>query len=99
MFQRGPLGASPGEIDFRPSIIEPNGGQQEQGTKSPINHLKIPIGRLLLCRNDKEVHVRLATFWNDRNTEDITHGLNLQEFQDWAEAEDPQVRPRPLSCR
>lgn len=42
-------------------------------------------------RNDPDVMYRLACFWNDRNTVDVTNGLNLQEFQDWAEAEDPQV--------
>ena len=36
------------------------------------------------------MHYRLACFWNDRNTDDVTEGLNLQEFQDWAEGEDPQ---------
>ena len=41
-------------------------------------------------RNDPTVHYRLACFWNDRNTDDVTEGLNLQEFQDWAEGEDPQ---------
>jgi aarF domain-containing kinase len=42
-------------------------------------------------RNDPAVHYRLACFWNDRNTDDVTEGLNLQEFQDWAEGTDPQV--------
>jgi aarF domain-containing kinase len=41
-------------------------------------------------RNDPAVHYRLACFWNDRNTDDVTKGLNLQEFQDWAEGVDPQ---------
>jgi len=41
-------------------------------------------------RNDPTVHYRLACFWNDRNTDDVTEGLNLQEFQDWAEGADPQ---------
>ena len=40
---------------------------------------------------DPDVLYRLAVFWNDRNSKDITMGLNLQEFQDWAEAKDPQT--------
>lgn len=47
--------------------------------------------KMVTTRNDPDVLFRLATFWNDRNTKDVTDGRNLQEFQDWAEAEDPQV--------
>jgi len=41
---------------------------------------------------DKDVAYRLAMFWNDRDTPDVTMGLNLQEFIDEMEARDPVVR-------
>ena len=43
-------------------------------------------------RNDPDVAYRLAMFWNDRDTPDVTGGLNLQEFIDEMEARDPVVR-------
>jgi aarF domain-containing kinase len=42
--------------------------------------------------NDPDVSYRLAMFWNDRDTPDVTMGLNLQEFIDAMEAKDPVVR-------
>ena len=36
--------------------------------------------------------IALAMFWNDRDTPDVTMGLNLQEFIDEMEARDPVVR-------
>ena len=43
-------------------------------------------------RADVDVAYRLAVFWNDRDTDDVTGGLNLQEFIDEMEARDPVVR-------
>ena len=45
--------------------------------------------------NDVDVAYRLCVFWNDRDTPDVTGGLNLQEFIDEMEARDP-VRVAPL---
>jgi aarF domain-containing kinase len=42
-----------------------------------------------------DVAYRLCVFWNDRDTPDVTGGLNLQEFIDEMEARDP-VRVAPL---
>jgi len=42
--------------------------------------------------NDPDVSYRLATFWNDRDTLDVTMGLNLQEFIDAMEAKDPVIK-------
>ena len=41
---------------------------------------------------DEDVAYRLAMFWNDRDTPDVTLGLNLQEFLDEMEARDPVIR-------
>jgi len=38
------------------------------------------------------VSYKLATFWNDRDTPDVTEGLNLQEFLDEMEARDPVIK-------
>lgn len=46
------------------------------------------------CRskfNNPSVQYRIAAFWSDRDTRDITGGRNIAEFMDWAEAEDPVV--------
>ena len=45
--------------------------------------------------NDVDVAYKLCVFWNDRDTPDVTGGLNLQEFIDEMEARDP-VRVAPL---
>lgn len=39
----------------------------------------------------KDICYRIAAFWSDRDTRDITGGRNIAEFMDWAEAEDPVV--------
>jgi aarF domain-containing kinase len=39
----------------------------------------------------KDICYRIAAFWSDRDTADITGGRNIAEFMDWAEAEDPVV--------
>lgn len=39
-----------------------------------------------------DVSYKLATFWNDRDTPDVTEGLNLQEFLDEMEARDPVIK-------
>jgi len=39
-----------------------------------------------------DVSFKLATFWNDRDTPDVTEGLNLQEFLDEMEARDPVIK-------
>ena len=44
---------------------------------------------------DAENGYRLAVFWNDRDTPDVTGGLNLQEFLDDCEARDPAVKVGP----
>jgi len=41
--------------------------------------------------SNKDICYRLSQFWCDRDTPDVTGGRNLQEFIDWAEAEDPVV--------
>ena len=41
---------------------------------------------------DEDVAYRLAMFWNDRDTPDVTLGLNLQEFLDEMEARDPVIK-------
>ena len=41
---------------------------------------------------DEDVAYRLAMFWNDRDTPDVTLGLNLQEFLDEMERRDPVIR-------
>lgn len=38
---------------------------------------------------NKEVGWRLASFWFDRNDEEIMMGKNIQEFLDWCHARDP----------
>ncbi len=35
---------------------------------------------------------RAATFWNDRDTEDITEGKNIHHFMEWLEQVDPPVK-------
>ena len=47
-----------------------------------------------LRRYNEDNAYRLAMFWNDRDTEDVTMGLNLQDFIDTMEARDP-VRKAP----
>lgn len=37
----------------------------------------------------REILHRLACFWYDRDTDDVTGGRNIQTFMDWAQAEDP----------
>lgn len=34
---------------------------------------------------------RMCAFWNDRDSDDITEGRNIQSFMDWCEARDPQI--------
>lgn len=41
---------------------------------------------------DVDVSYKLATFWNDRDTPDVTEGLNLQEFLDEMQARDPVIK-------
>ena len=36
-----------------------------------------------------EVCYRIAAFWSDRDTRDITGGRNIAEFMEWAEEQDP----------
>eukprot|EP01127_Copromyxa_protea_P023278 TRINITY_DN8681_c0_g1_i1.p1 TRINITY_DN8681_c0_g1~~TRINITY_DN8681_c0_g1_i1.p1 ORF type:complete len:554 (-),score=122.57 TRINITY_DN8681_c0_g1_i1:70-1731(-) len=43
----------------------------------------------------KDVAYRLATFWYDRNTKDILGDMNIAEFLDWAQAEDPVEKVHP----
>lgn len=38
-----------------------------------------------------EIAYKLMCFWNDRDTDDITAGMNLQVFMDWAQAQDPLI--------
>ncbi len=33
-----------------------------------------------------------SAFWNDRNTADVSQGMNIQSFMDWVEANDPVVQ-------
>lgn len=35
---------------------------------------------------------RAATFWNDRDTKDITQGKNVHQFMEWLEEVDPPVK-------
>ena len=42
--------------------------------------------------SDAEVSFKLATFWNDRDTPDVTEGLNLQEFLVEMQARDPVIK-------
>ena len=51
-------------------------------------------------KNRADVIYKLAAFYNDRNTADITGGRNLQKFIEWAEAEDPADElPRAFCLR
>lgn len=34
----------------------------------------------------------LSAFYHDRDTNDVCHGLNIAEFMDWCEAQDPMVQ-------
>lgn len=43
--------------------------------------------------NNEEILYKLACFWNDRETDDITGGRHMQAFLDWAESVDPIVDP------
>jgi len=36
-----------------------------------------------------DIQYRLAKFWNDNNSKEVTGGRNLQQFIDWVESEDP----------
>jgi len=36
-----------------------------------------------------EVIYRTACFWNDRQTKDILGNMNIPQFLDWAQAQDP----------
>ena len=38
-----------------------------------------------------DIAYKVAAFWNDRNTKDVMNGMNVQQFLDWAEAQDPVV--------
>ncbi len=42
--------------------------------------------------SDPNVSFKLATFWNDRDTPDVTEGLNLQEFLDEMQSRDPVIK-------
>ena len=42
-----------------------------------------------------DVGLRLTTYYHDRSGEDVLQGLNVQEFMDWAEEEDPMVFVAP----
>lgn len=46
-------------------------------------------------RMDPDVMWRLLAFHHDRDTADVTMGLNLQLFMEWAEAKDPMVYTPP----
>lgn len=46
---------------------------------------------------DPEIMWRILAFNHDRDTPDVTNGLNLQLFSEWAEARDPmEFVPRDL---
>jgi len=40
---------------------------------------------------NRDILYRLAAFWFDRDTDDVTGGRNVQTFMDWAEEQDPLV--------
>ena len=42
-------------------------------------------------RMNGDVIHRLLCFFHDRDTEDVTEGMNIQQFMDWTNAEDPIV--------
>jgi len=46
-------------------------------------------------RNDPDVLWRVLAMHHDRDTADVTNGLNLQLFMEWAEAQDPMVYTPP----
>ncbi|KAG8469557.1 hypothetical protein KFE25_006012 [Diacronema lutheri] len=46
-------------------------------------------------RNDPEVLWRVLAMQHDRDTDDVTMGLNLQLFMEWAEAQDPMEYTPP----
>jgi len=37
----------------------------------------------------EDVVYRIACFWNDRQTQDILGNMNIPQFLDWAQSEDP----------
>lgn len=40
-------------------------------------------------RMDPHILWCLATFWNDRDSDDVTRGMNVQVFMDWMQSTDP----------
>lgn len=41
--------------------------------------------------SDPNVTWRLAAFWNDRDTKEITNGMNVHQFAEWMDKTDPAV--------
>lgn len=41
---------------------------------------------------DPEIGFLMASFYNDRDTPDITQGMNIQSFIDWMQSQDPMER-------
>jgi len=37
----------------------------------------------------KDIAILLYAFWNDSNSSDVMQGMNIAEFLDWAQAQDP----------
>ena len=46
----------------------------------------------LTRRKDPRIAYLFCTFYNDRNTPDICGDMNISQFIDWLQAQDPMVR-------
>lgn len=77
-------------INYAKTIVAYCNGNQEK----LLDVLWNEIGSVGKYRR-KDVALRLYAFWNDRNTSDILQGMNIAEFLDWCQAEDPVERINP----
>lgn len=60
--------------------------------KEEIVRLQFEEAGTITKYKKKEIAYLMSTFYNDRDTEEISHGMNISEFIDWLQSQDPMVR-------
>lgn len=63
-----------------------------RGDKEEIIRLHFDeLGTRTRYRN-KEIGYLMSCFYNDRDTDDICQGMNISDFIDWMQAQDPMIK-------
>lgn len=47
--------------------------------------------KIITGKSDRNIAYLNSAFWNDRDTDDVCRGMNIQSFLDWCQAQDPMI--------